>query len=139
MAKDVASIIRNLRSESQITKEAQAKSHGSPDKTEDLKKEAVAQNLIAGGKLFAYGIVGGLQEKVATAPIGASGQASPSQGNESNDDSMMKRIADKVMSFKGHVSPGSSPSVPGSNPNVVAETVEPAQAAKPNQDEPTGG
>ena len=56
-----------------------------------------------------------------------------------NDPSVMKSIAEKVMNFKGKESPGSVPSIPGSYPDVVAETVAPAQVKSPNPPEKTGG
>ena len=137
--KDIGSIISQLRSNSPLTKQAEEQGGvaGAPD---DEGIDKLAENLIAGGKTFAYGFVQGLQEKIATSPVSASGQAAPSVGDESNDDSLWKKVSDKVMSFKGHQTSGSSPSVPGTNPNVVAEQQAPTTPpAKPNPDEPTGG
>ncbi len=137
---DISSLVEQLRSESQLTKQAQAQSQGGmTGDPQDEQLEKLAQNLVAGGKIFARGIIAGLQEKVAEAPVSASGSVVPSTGDASKDDSLMKKITDKVMAFKGHESGGSAPSVPGSNPNVVAETVAQAQVAKPNPEETTGG
>jgi hypothetical protein len=137
---DIGGIIEELRSESPLTKKAEAEGQGGVASDVDPQLEKLAKNLVAGGKIFARGIIAGIQEKVAEAPVSASGQVQPSVGDASKDDSMMKKITDKVLTFKGHESPGSAPSVPGSNPGVVAEQQAPTTPpAKPNPDEPTGG
>lgn len=137
---DIGGIIETLRSESQLTKKAEAAGQGGVVGEVDAALEKLGKNLVAGGKIFARGIIAGIQEKVAESAVSASGAVPPSVGDASKDDSMMKKITDKVMSFKGHESGGSAPSVPGSNPGVVAEqqTTGPSPA-KANPDEPTGG
>lgn len=138
---DIGGIIEQLRSESPLTKQAQEAGQGGiVGDTVDENLVKLADNLVAGGKIFARGIIAGIQEKVAESAVSASGMVQPSVGDASKDDSMMKKITDKVMTFKGHESAGSAPSVPGSNPGVVAETVATVTPpAKPNPDEPTGG
>jgi hypothetical protein len=137
---DIGGIIDQLRSESQLTKKAEAAGQGGAVGEVDEGLEKLAKNLVAGGMIFARGIIAGIQEKVAESAISASGAVPSSVGDASKDDSMMKKITDKVMSFKGHQSAGSAPSVPGSNPGVVAEQqASTTPPAKPNPDEPTGG
>jgi hypothetical protein len=106
---------------------------------EDEAMQKIAEDLVHSGKIFGRALVDGLLEKAAEAPVGATGAASSSEGDPGNDDSLWKKISDKVMNFQGHESAGSAPSVPGTNPNVVAESTQPAQEKKPNPPEPTGG
>jgi hypothetical protein len=108
-----------------------------PQDEEELSK--VAEDLKYSGKLFGHYVVEGMLEKLAQEPIPAQGAAPSSQANEANDSgSMFKRIADKIMTNQGHESPGTTPSVPGADPLVTAETTQPKQVAKPNPDEKTG-
>lgn len=137
MKLDFEKLLSEIRAKG-LDKEAEAQG-GLAGEEDDKELEKVAEDLIHSGKLFGRAVVDGLLEKVAEAPVGATGAAPSSEGDEGNDNSLMKKITDKVMGFQGYASPGAQPSVPGSNPNVVAETNQPAQDKKPNPDDPTGG
>lgn len=133
----VSEIMQALRDKGALEKTAAAQEGFEAEQDEKMTK--LAEDLYAGGKIFGRAVVAGMLEKLAEAPTAATGAAEPSQGDESNDPSNMKRIADKVMKFKGMASSGSTPSVPGGMPTVAAETTAPDQAAKPNPPEKTGG
>jgi hypothetical protein len=108
----------------------------SPEDEETVK---LAEDCYAAGRIMGHGVIAGILEKLADSPVPATGVTEPSTGDESVDKSQFKNIADKVMRFKGKESPGSTPSVQGSNPGVVAETTAPPQVARPNPEEKTGG
>lgn len=105
----------------------------------DQELVKASEDISYAGRLFGHQAVIGMLEKIADSAVGATGKADPSQGNEKNDQSNMKRIADKIMALKGMKSGGSVPSVPGSAPLVRAETVAPPQATgKVNTDDKLG-
>jgi len=135
---NIAEFVASIKKSGDLEKLA-----GQSDAAADLGNEEelskIAEDLKFSGKVFGHYVVEGMLEKLAQETIPAQGQAPASQGNESNDSgSMFKRIADKIMTAQGHESPGTVPSVPGSDPLVTAETTQPKQVAKPNPDEKTG-
>lgn len=133
---NIAEFVAKIKSSGEMEKLAGQGGAAASDE-EELSK--VAEDLKYSGKVFGHYVVEGMLEKIAQTPISAQGQAPPSAGDESNDSgSMFKRIADKIMTAQGHESPGTVPSVPGSDPLVRAESVEPKQVAKPNPEEKTG-
>lgn len=134
----VSKMMQELRESGAIEKTASAA--GDLGLTSDDEQTVkLAEDCYAAGRIMGHGWIAGVLEKLADAPVSATGQTQPSQGNESNDQSQMKRIAGKVMNFKGMASAGSTPNIAGGNPDVVAETVAPPQAKTTNTPEKTGG
>lgn len=134
---NVSETVEKLRAGGHLEKVA--KDQGGLQSSNDEAMEKLAANLKAGGALLADGFIDRLREKLAEAPVSASGQAKPSQGDASNDDSMFKKIEKKIFSMKGHESGGTAPSVPGTMPTVAAETTAPPQdTGNVNKDLATG-
>lgn len=132
---NIADFVAKIKSSGEMDKLAAAADSAPVD--EELQK--VAEDLKYSGKVFGHFVVEGMLEKLAQETIPAQGQAPPSQANEANDSgSTFKRIADKIMTAQGYESPGTTPSLPGNDPLVRAETTEPKQVDKPNPDEKTG-
>jgi hypothetical protein len=132
---DVTEMVKALRQNGALEKVA-AQGGLLDDSDKEIVK--VSEDVAFAGRLFGHEIVIGMLEKIAENAVGATGKADPSQGNEKNDQSNFKRIADKIMALKGMKSGGSVPSVPGSAPLVRAETVAPPQQTKVNPDDKTG-
>jgi hypothetical protein len=133
---NVTEMLESLRKSGALEKVA-AQGGLLDDSDRDLVK--LSEDISYAGRLFGHQVVIGVLEKLAEGAVGATGKADPSQGNEKNDQSNMKRIADKIMALKGIKSGGSVPSIPGSAPLVRAETVAPPQATgKVNPDDKLG-
>jgi len=134
---NIAEFVSKIKSSGELTKLA-----GQGDGTSLLSDDELAkvgEDLKFSGKVFGHYVVEGMLEKLAQEPIPAQGQAPSSQANEANDSgSTFKRIADKIMAAQGYKSPGTTPSLPGSDPLVTGETTQPKQVDSPNPDETTG-
>lgn len=136
---NIADFVASLKKSGEFEKLASQGDAAAASPEEETELSKVAEDLKYSGKVFGHYVVEGMLEKLAQEPVPAQGQAPSSEGNESNDSgSMFKRIADKIMTTQGHKSPGTTPSVPGSDPLVTAETTQPKQVDKPNPDETTG-
>jgi hypothetical protein len=133
----VSELVRQLNEDGALEKVAAQGGFGMTPEDEETVK--IAEEIDASGRLFGKAAAEAMIEKLAEAAAPATGPAEPSTGDMAVDQSVMKSVANKVMNFKGKESPGSVPSVQGSNPGVVAETDAPAQVAKPNPEEKTGG
>lgn len=132
----VAEIMDMLRAKGALEKTAAAQTETAPQTESGLDK--LAEELYYGGRLWGHAAVSEIIAKLAEEAASAHGQAPPSQGNEKNDASKFKSLAAKLENFHGGQAPGTVPSVPGSNPNVTAETVAPKQDKSPNPPEKTG-
>ena len=133
---DVTGLVKQLRQNGALEKVA---AQGGLLDGSDQEIVKISEDIAYAGRLYGHQVVVGILEKIADSAVGATGKADPSQGNEKNDQSNMKRIADKIMALKGMKSGGSVPSVPGSAPLVRAETVAPPQATgRVNTDDKLG-
>lgn len=121
------------------------------DKTAEVNDDAndpmvkLAQDIFAGGQLFARGFIAELNKQAAEG-----GAAEPSTGDAANDPSNWKNVATKIQTrhaVPGQLAPnmvgGSGGGVgqkktPGENPGVVAEAVAPPQKDNPNPAETRG-
>lgn len=105
----------------------------------------LAQDIFAGGQLFARGFIAELNKQAAEG-----GQAEPSTGDAANDKSNWKNVATKIQTR--HAVPGqpapntvggsgggvTQKKTPGENPGVTAEAVAPPQKDSPNPAETHG-
>lgn len=127
----VSELLRQLNEEGALEKVAAQGGFGlTPEDEETIK---LAEEIDASGRVFGKAAAEAMIEKLAEAAASATGAAAPSQGdlNEAfTPDSLMKKITDKVMNLKGHESGGSTPSAPGTSPNVLAEEVAPEATQK---------
>lgn len=125
---------------------------GEMDKTASVAASAddpmvkLAQDIFAGGRLFAQGFIAELQKSAAEG-----GKAEPSGGDPKNDPSNWKNVATKIQ--ERHAMPGQPASnqiassgtggvtqkkTPGDNPNVTYPAVAPPQKDNPNPPEQHG-
>jgi hypothetical protein len=104
----------------------------------------VAEDLFAGGRMFAKGFVAELKKTAAEG-----GMAEPSQANLDEDKSVFKSVAKKVQQRHGAGPAGATigetggggvtdKKISGSNPAVTYGAVEPPQAKTPNKAETHG-
>lgn len=130
MSFDMSKLLEEIEAEATKTASAQI--------PQDDPMMKVAEDLFAGGRMFAKGFIAELQKAAAEG-----GKVEPSTGDASNDKSVFKQVATAIQSRQGAgpASPtvGSSGTggttekkIQGDNPGVVYDAVAPKQQERPH-------
>jgi len=136
---NVMELLSKLDADGEIDKTA------SVDASADDPMVKLAQDIFAGGRLFAQGFIAQLQKEASEG-----GTAEPSTGDASNDQSNWKNVATKIQTR--HAVPGqpapntvggsgggvTQKKTPGENPGVTYAAVAPPQKDNPNPPEQSG-
>ena len=136
---DVMELLKKLDADGDLEKTAAVGG------TNDDPMVKLAQDIFAGGQLFARGFIAELQKQAAEG-----GTAEPSTGDAANDQSNWKSVATKIQTR--HAMPGqpapntvggsgggvTQKKTPGENPGVTYEAVAPPQKDNPNPAETSG-
>jgi hypothetical protein len=134
---NIDSLLEDLENDGSLEKNASAGGADDP-----MMK--VAEDLFAGGRMFAKGFVAEIKKTAAEG-----GMAGPSQANLAEDKSVFKSVAKKVQQRHGAGPAGATigetggggvtdKKISGSNPGVTYGAVEPPQAKTPNKAETHG-
>jgi len=134
---NIDSLLEELEADGSLEKNASA------GKAEDPMMK-VAEDLFAGGRMFAKGFVAEIKKVAAEG-----GMAASSQANVNEDQSVFKSVAKKVQERKGAGPAGATigetggggvteKKISGSNPGVTYGAVAPPQAQTPNKPETRG-
>jgi len=134
---NIDSLLEELETDGSLEKSASAGNADDP-----MMK--VAEDLFAGGRMFAKGFVAEIKKVAAEG-----GMAPSSQANVNEDQSVFKTVAKKVQERHGAGPAGATigetggggvteNKISGSNPNTTYGAVQPPQAKTPNKAERTG-
>jgi len=135
---NIDSLLEELETDGSLEKNASA------GKADDPMMK-VAEDLFAGGRMFAKGFVAELKKTAAEG-----GTVESSQANPENDQSVFKNVAKKVQERHGAGPAGATigetggggvteKKIEGANPNVTYGAVAPPQSKNPNPAETRGG